>query len=102
MWNVAEPETTSTSCSAGRSSKLACGPGSERATSSIRRAGRTTVPSRSTSAFERDPQADLHVGRTQLRAVGERVELDAGERLHCTARRGDAGDDAELTEQVRT
>ena len=51
MWKVAEPETTSTSCSAGRSSNVASVPGSERATSSMRRAGSTTVPSRSTSAL---------------------------------------------------
>ncbi len=51
MWNVAEPDSTSTSCSDGRSSSVASGPGSERATSSNRRAGRTTVPSRATSAF---------------------------------------------------
>ena len=33
--------------------------------------------------------------------VGERAELNAGERLDGAARRGDAGDDTELREQIR-
>ena len=101
MWNVAEPERISTSCSAGRSSSVASLPGSERATSSSRRAGRTTVPSRSTVGGERNAQADVHVRRAQLGTVGEGVELDAGERLNGAARRSDAGDHAELREQIR-
>ena len=49
MWNVAEPPTISTSCSAGRSSSETCSPGSARMTSTSRRAGSTTAPSRTTS-----------------------------------------------------
>ena len=67
-WNVAVPATISTSCSAGRSSSETSPPGSWRTTSSSRRAGRTTCPSRSTVGLERDAQADLHVGRAQLDA----------------------------------
>ena len=52
MWKVAEPETISTSCSLGRCSSDTRSPGSARMTSSSRRAGRTTVPSRLTSAVE--------------------------------------------------
>ena len=101
MWNVAEPDRISTSCSAGRSSSDASPPGSERATSSSRRAGRTTVPSRSTVAAQRDAQADLHVGGAQLGAVGAGDDLDAGQRLDGAAGRCHAGDDAELREQIR-
>jgi hypothetical protein len=51
MWNVAEPETISTSCSDVRSSMVTSEAGSERTTSSVRRAGRTAVPSRWISAL---------------------------------------------------
>ena len=49
MWNVAAPDTISTSCSAGRSSSVTESPGSERTTSTRSRAGSTTAPSRTTS-----------------------------------------------------
>ena len=50
MWKVALPETSSTSCSAERSSSDTPAAGSERTTSSSSRAGSTTVPSRAISA----------------------------------------------------
>jgi hypothetical protein len=49
MWNVAEPEVSSTSCSAARSSSDSSSAGRARTTSTSRRAGRTTAPSRTTS-----------------------------------------------------
>ena len=48
---------------------------------------------------ERDAEADLHVGGTELGATVLRQELDTRERLHRTAGGGDAGDRAELREQ---
>ena len=42
--------------------------------------------------LERDAQADLHVGGTQLDAAPVGGELDAGEGLDGTAGGGDAGD----------
>ena len=50
-WKVAGPEINSTSCSALRSSSETSGAGSERATSSSRRAGRTALPGRLASAW---------------------------------------------------
>ena len=100
MWNVAEPDTTSTSCSLGRSSSVAAPLGSARATSSSRRAGRTADALALDLGLERDAEADLHVGGTQLGATVLRQELDTRERLHRTAGGGDAGDRAELREQV--
>jgi hypothetical protein len=51
--------------------------------------------------LQRDAQADLHVGGAQFGAATGSAELDAGERLHGAARRGDAGHDAKLSKQVR-
>ena len=101
MWKVAEPETTSTSCSAGRSSSVASLPGSERATSSMQ-AGRQHDGALALDlGLQRDAQPHLHVGGAQLGAGGEGTELDPGEGLHGAARRGDARDDPELREQIR-
>jgi hypothetical protein len=51
MWKRAGPQMISTSCSEERSSSVSGPDGSWRATSSMSRAGRTTVPSRSTWAM---------------------------------------------------
>ena len=101
MWNVALPATSSTSCSAARSSSVTVGPDSERDdVDAAAGPGSTTEPSRSTSAGERDAQADLHVGGAQLDAAGAGEDLDAGQRLDRAARRGDAADGLELGEQL--
>ncbi len=50
-WKVVGPQMISTSCSALRSSIVSVSDGSERATSSSRRAGSTTDPGRATSAL---------------------------------------------------
>jgi len=52
MSNVADPDTISTSCSAGRSSSVTVAAGSERMTSSSNRPGRTATPGRATSAVK--------------------------------------------------
>ena len=99
MWNVALPETSSTSCSAARSSSETCGEGSGRTTSSSSRAGRTTTPSRATSASTgtRRPTS-ISVARSS-QPFEDAGELDARERLDRAARRGDAADGLELSEQ---
>ena len=99
MWNVAEPPTISTSCSVGRSSSVTSSPGSARTTSTTRRAGRTTEPSRTTSPFERDAQADLHVGGAQFDPALRSEHLDSGERLHGAARGRSARDGLKLSEE---
>ena len=95
------PETTSTSCSAGRSSSVTSRRrGAERTTSRSRRAGRTASPGADDLGPQRDAQADLHVRRAELDAVVVGDDLDAGEGLDGAARRRDAGDGLQLREQL--
>ena len=99
MWKRAVPATTSTSCSAGRSSSETSPAGSWRTTSRSRRAGRTTVPGRSMVASSGTRRAtSMSVARSCTDVLGG--DLHAGERLHGAARRRHARDDLELREQL--
>ena len=100
MWNCAEPETISTSCSAERSSIETSEAGSARTTSSVRRAGTTHGALALDLRLERDAQADLHVGGAQLDAAALRDDLHAAQRLDGRARGGDTGDGLQLREQL--
>ena len=68
MWNVAAPETTSTSCSAGRSSNVAVR-ARQRARDVEHEAGRQHDRALALDlGLQRNAQADLHVGGAQLGA----------------------------------
>ena len=92
-WNVAGPEISSTSCSAARSSSVSWSAG-QRAGDVEQQASRQHGAAGAEHLrVEGDAQADLHVGREQLRR-GALLRRDhhAGKRLNGAARRGDAGD----------
>ena len=99
MWKVALPETSSTSCSAARSSSETVGAG-QRADDVDDQPGRQDDDALAGDLrLERDPQADVHVGGAQLAAIRRRGELDAGQRLDRAAGRGDPADRLQLSEQ---
>ena len=100
-WNFAEPATTSTSCSAGRSSSDdVAAPGSERDDVEQQARREHDRALARDVGLERDAQADLHVGGAQLDAGRRGGELDAGQGLDGAARRGDAGGGLQLGEQL--
>ena len=99
MWNVAEPEVSSTSCSAARSSSVSSSAGSERTTSTRSRAGQDDGALADDLSFERHAQPDLHVGGAELDRAVLRLDLHAGERLHGAAGGGGTGDGLQLGEQ---
>ena len=93
------PPTSSTSCSAARSS-------SETLVARQRADDVDEQPRRQHDgaladdlALERHAQADLHVGGAQLDRPAARLELDAGQRLDGAAGRGGAGDGLQLGEE---
>ena len=99
MWNVAAPATISTSCSA-RAQLERDGVAGQRADDVDEQPRRQHDGALADDlAVERDAQADLHVGRAELDAVGGREDLHAGERLDGAAGRGGAGDGLQLREQ---
>ena len=99
MWKVAEPEMSSTSCSAARSSSVSSSAG-QRADDVDQQPRRQDDGALAHDlALERHAQADLHVGRPQLDRTVLGLQLDAGERLDGAARRRGTGDGLELGEQ---
>ena len=101
MWNVAEPDRISTSCSAGRSSSVAVLAG-QRARDVEHQARRQHDGALALDASPRAARAGRPPCRWRAarRRRRRRDELDAGQGLNGAARRGDAGDHAELCEQV--
>ena len=100
MWNFAVPATTSTSCSAGRSSSETS-PAGQLARDVEQQAGGEDDGAR---RARRRPRA-ARAGRPPCRwraaarpSLGG--DLHAGERLHGAARRRDAGDGLQLSEQL--
>ena len=100
-WKVAGPQISSTSCSALRSSIVSSSAGSERATSSSRRAGSTAEPGLATSAFSgtRRP-ISMSVAKQLGRGVRRGGDHHAGQRLHGAARRRDPCDGLQLGQQL--
>ena len=99
MWNVALPETSSTSCSAARSSSETLG-GGQRADDVEQQPRRQDDDALADDlGLERNAQADVHIGGAELAAPRRRRELDAGQRLDRAAGGGDSADRLELREQ---
>ena len=99
MWKVAEPEVSSTSCSAARSSSVSSSAG-QRADDVDQQARRQDDGALADDlALERDAEPDLHVGGAQLDPVARGLDLHAGQRLHGAAGGGRAGDGLKLVEE---
>ena len=99
MWKVAFPESSSTSCSAGRSSSETEGCGSDAHDIEKQASRQDDRAFAGDLGLERDAEADVGVGGAELADGAGGGQLHPGKRLDRGAGRGDTSDGLQLREK---